>query len=400
MQDRLGDGAVQPGGQSFPATVPGGHDGILGDPARLRSLAATGLAEDLGAPAVQRAARLATRLLGVPVSLFSVVDDRRQVFTAACGLDSVKETPLSHSFCQYVVSTNRPLEVEDARAHPLLKDNGAVPDLGVIAYLGHPIHAPDGAVIGSFCAIDVKPHAWTDEDRAALADLAAMIESELRLKQEVARGELLAHELDHRVRNLFAIASGMVRLSLRETAGGGAGGEARALAERLSARLSALAEAHRMALPRDDGKASAGVELAGLINAILKPYRAEGTPVGGPGGPAVQIRSSAVTYLALGLHELATNAVKYGGLSEGGAGVSVGWRLRPEGGLEIEWSEAGTGEGSGLDGFGSTLLRNAFQSGLGGQILRELTGGTLRVQITLPPDTLEPREAVPVATAG
>lgn len=375
-------------GQVFPAKVPSGHAGILTDPSRLASLAATRLTAELGAPELARATRLATRLLGTPVSLFSVVDDRRQVFAAACGLDAVSETPLSHSFCQYVVSTGQPLEVEDARAHPLLKDNGAVADLGVIAYLGHPVRAPDGAVIGSFCAIDLQPHAWTAEDREALADLAAMIENEIRLKLAVARGELLTRELDHRVRNLFAIASGMVRLSLRETAGG-AGGEAYALAKLLSARLSALAEAHRLALPRVDGNALAGVDLASLVGTILRPYQAAGASVMGPGGPAVHVRPSAVTYLALGFHELATNAVKYGGLAEGGKGVTVDWRLGADGGLEIDWREEGTGAGSGLDGFGSTLLRNAFQSGLGGQIQRELTGGTLRILITLPPETLD-----------
>jgi two-component sensor histidine kinase len=389
------------GEQTFPARAAPRHAKILADPRRLASLAATGLTEQPGTPALQRVTRLATRLLGTPVSLFSVVDAQRQVFAAACGTEAVTETPLSHSFCQYVVAEGQPLEVEDARNHPLLRDNGAVSDLGVIAYLGHPVHAPDGAVIGSFCVIDSKPRAWTADDRAVLADLAAMVENELRLRAEVARGELLARELDHRVRNLFAIATGMVRLSLRETAGSGAdGAAARALAERLSARLSALAEAHRMALPREQGQTLTGVELADLIGAILRPYQPAGTPDVGPGGPPLRVRASAVTYLALGFHELATNAVKYGGLAEGGQGVTVGWRLGPDGGLEIDWCETGVAEAAGFDGFGSTLLRNAFQFGLGGRIRRDLTGDKLCVLVSLPPDTLEDSPADKIAAAS
>jgi GAF domain-containing protein len=65
---------------------------------------------------------------------------------------SERQTPLSHSFCQHVVESRRPLVVSDAREHPKLRDNVAIRDLGVIAYAGVPLITPTGQVLGTLCA--------------------------------------------------------------------------------------------------------------------------------------------------------------------------------------------------------------------------------------------------------
>ena len=75
--------------------------------------------------------------------------------------------------------------VDDARESPRLADNGAITDMNVIAYLGVPVAAPDGHVIGALCAIDHKPHAWTDDDVRLLSSLA-----------EAATAEVAAHQAD------------------------------------------------------------------------------------------------------------------------------------------------------------------------------------------------------------
>ncbi|MDW3225021.1 MAG: PAS domain S-box protein [Paracoccaceae bacterium] len=134
-----------------------------------------------------RFTRLATKMLGVPVALVSIVDfdEDRQFFTSACGLAdpwaSARQTPLSHSFCQHVVSNDKPLIIEDARVHPLVHDNPAIDDLNVIAYLGIPIAAPDGTCLGALCAIDSKPRMWSREDVCVLTDLAASVTSQIGL---------------------------------------------------------------------------------------------------------------------------------------------------------------------------------------------------------------------------
>ncbi len=103
-----------------------------------------------------------------PVAVLSILDEDRQVFIAHLGLpgpwDEIGETPLTHSFCQHVVDGNRPLIVPDATLHDLVRNNLAIPDLGVISYLGVPVTLPDGMVIGALAAIDGQPRDWSQED--------------------------------------------------------------------------------------------------------------------------------------------------------------------------------------------------------------------------------------------
>lgn len=126
------------------------------------------------------------RTLEVPTALVSLVDDERQFFPGAAGLpaqlEDVRETPLSHSFCQHVVVTREPLVVEDARTDARVLDNHAIAELGLIAYAGVPLVDADGRVLGSLCAIDYEPRAWSSEDLAVLNDLGAACSSELQLR--------------------------------------------------------------------------------------------------------------------------------------------------------------------------------------------------------------------------
>ena len=158
----------------------------LRDEARLAALWRTGLLDTPAEEVFDRLTGLVRRLLGAPVALVSLVDTDRQFFKSALGLPEPwaarRETPLSHSFCQHVVATGAPLRVEDARQHALVCDSLAVPELGVVAYLGVPLATADGQVLGSLCAIDTEPRNWTAEDAAALRDLAALAMSEVSLR--------------------------------------------------------------------------------------------------------------------------------------------------------------------------------------------------------------------------
>ena len=115
----------------------------VSDPHRLRALEAAELLDTPAEATFDRLTNLATRILGVPVALVSLVTPDRQFFKSQCGLPSPhaerRETPLSHSFCQYVVEDGDALIVEDAREDERLASNRAISDLGVIAYAGFPI---------------------------------------------------------------------------------------------------------------------------------------------------------------------------------------------------------------------------------------------------------------------
>jgi serine phosphatase RsbU (regulator of sigma subunit) len=124
--------------------------------------------------------------LGVPVALVSLVQADRQVFPGMVGLAepwaTLRCTPLTHSFCQYVVASERPLIVADAREHPWVADNLAVAEMGVAAYAGMPLTDDQGQVLGSLCAIDTVARRWSSAELETLSDLAHGCSAELRLR--------------------------------------------------------------------------------------------------------------------------------------------------------------------------------------------------------------------------
>jgi GAF domain-containing protein len=164
--------------------------GGAGEERRLATLRRTGLLDAPPEPAFDRLTRLACRLLRTPVALVSLVDADRQFFAGQRGLAEpwagLRQTPLSHSFCRHVVAGDAPLVVADARGHPLVCDSPAVAELGVAAYLGAPLRAPGGLVLGSLCVIDTAPRAWAEEDVAIVRDLAEAAATEVALRLELA----------------------------------------------------------------------------------------------------------------------------------------------------------------------------------------------------------------------
>ena len=169
---------------------------------RLAALAFTGLMDSPAEPSFDRLTRLASRFLEVPIALVSLVDGSRQFFKSAVGLPepwtSLRQTPLTHSFCQHVVNSGRPLVVRDAREDPLLRDNLAITDLGVVAYLGIPLITSDGHVLGSFCSIDIRPRDWTDDEVETMTDLAASVAAEIEFRSDVARQARIEAELEEK----------------------------------------------------------------------------------------------------------------------------------------------------------------------------------------------------------
>lgn len=192
------------------------HASPIGSPERLKSLSDSDLTSDSFEQDLDALTSLITRVLKVPVALVSLVDDRRQFFKSYCGLPepwaSRRETPLSHSFCQHVVISASPLVVSDAREHPLLLDNLAIPDIGVIAYAGVPIVGADGLVLGSLCAIDSKPRDWLAEEVDMLLSFSLQVSTHAQLH---ARSRKLTTELADERRNA-AEQQAMVRFNVHD----------------------------------------------------------------------------------------------------------------------------------------------------------------------------------------
>jgi GAF domain-containing protein len=175
---------------------------------RLAALERTGLLDTLPEAAFDRLTRLATKIIGTPVALLSLVDSDRQFFKSAVGLPepwmSKRETPLSHSFCKHVVATGCELVVDDAWTHPFLCGNMAVQDLGIVAYAGVPLVTSEGEALGSFCVIDTKPRRWKDRDLEILRELAATVMREIECRELVRGAEAARREAESRLRELEA----------------------------------------------------------------------------------------------------------------------------------------------------------------------------------------------------
>ncbi|MES2719615.1 MAG: GAF domain-containing sensor histidine kinase [Pseudomonadota bacterium] len=170
------------------------HQGsAIENPARLAELHATGLLDSPPEESFDRFTRLASALIGIPLTLVTLVDRDRQFFKSQVGLDdelaAVRETPLERSFCKHVVESGQPLIIEDARLHSLVRDNPAVKD-GAIAYIGMPLITPEGQTLGTFCAVDDQPHFWNERDIRIMRDLAATVMTEIELR--LLAGKLLA----------------------------------------------------------------------------------------------------------------------------------------------------------------------------------------------------------------
>lgn len=154
---------------------------------RLDALHATGLLDTDVSPSFDRLARLAAHTLHAPVALVSLVDRDRQFFKSCLGLPepwaSERESPLTHSFCQHAVASRVPLIVTDARRHPVLRDNLAIRDMGVVAYAGIPLVDGSGNAIGTLCVIDSQPRHWTSRQIEMLDAIAASVVTEITLAQ-------------------------------------------------------------------------------------------------------------------------------------------------------------------------------------------------------------------------
>lgn len=133
-----------------------------------------------------RQAHLSQIALSSETSLMSVIDDQddRQFFRSGSRalepLRAARATLLSHSFCKLVRDTDAPLVIVDSRCDERVKNNPAVSELGVISYLGAPIHDPSGKPIGSLCVFNSVPCDWTQPEQTRIEELAAAVDAQSR----------------------------------------------------------------------------------------------------------------------------------------------------------------------------------------------------------------------------
>lgn len=177
-------------------------------PERLASLYSTALLDSPPEIEFDRLTGLISRVLHVPVCLVSLLDDQRQFFKSAVGLrppwSCTRETPLSHSLCRHAVQSRQVFKVEDAPADPRVAENGAVSDLGVVAYMGFPLMGSDGHVWGALCVTDDKPRRWTVDEEATLQLFAAVVADLIDARRSAVQFQQLTEMLAHDLKNPLA----------------------------------------------------------------------------------------------------------------------------------------------------------------------------------------------------
>lgn len=203
-------------------------------------------------------------------------------------------------------------------------------------------------------------------------------------KRAEERQRLLLKEMNHRVKNLFAVSSGVVALSARSAK------SVDALSSDVRERLAALARAHALTLTEASDEPARGEQattLHALIATILSPYASSADPAERftIRGDDLPLGGASVTSFALLLHEFATNAAKYGALSSPAGRIAIECR---DGGEQfvLVWTERGgprieaAADG---EGFGSLLARATVKGQLGGEIAREWQPEGLTIRLTV-----------------
>ncbi|OJF91446.1 PAS domain-containing sensor histidine kinase [Pararhizobium antarcticum] len=195
--------------------------------------------------------------------------------------------------------------------------------------------------------------------------------------------EIVAHELSHRIKNIFSVLSGIISLSARSAP------ESRSFAEQLRKRIEAMGRAHDFVRPHS--KTSRPVEMEttifGLLQRLLEPYASDDNEVRiSFSGDDAPIGDGAATPLALLLHELATNSAKYGALSHAAGRLDVVGRKDDET-YVLDWNEAGSVSPLSppdADGFGSRLMKISVEGQLGGTFSRHWNPDGIQVNVTMP----------------
>jgi two-component sensor histidine kinase/CheY-like chemotaxis protein len=248
-------------------------------------------------------------------------------------------------------------------------------DLGAVDYVSVPV-VP--GILRAKVRVFVDLHRKTKE----LAQINNILEARVaertaELEAAIARQELLAREVDHRARNALAVIQSIVTM-MPPTSGP-------ALAQVIEGRIRAMARAHTL-LSQTRWE---GADLARLVDEELEPYK-HGDRIQVK-GPAVAVRPAVAQSFALAIHEMATNAAKYGALSIAEGRLDVSWTL-DEDKLCLTWRESNGPKVSRPDkmGFGTKVIDASIKRQLGGTIEQAWSNDGLSAVFTAPVEHFSP----------
>jgi two-component sensor histidine kinase len=302
-------------------------------------------------------------------------------------------TPRNFSPCGITLDLNTPvLSAHPERVYSWIADaNIVVPEVLLV-----PLHVGSTDPLGTLWIISDEDNHFDSGHARVMTEMASfvgialrMLQSEQRLQKSLEEQETLTREMSHRVKNLFAIADGMIRVSARNSA------TKEEMAEVLTGRMHALASAHSL-VRRNFHDVDAGPrasDLVEVIEAIVRPHVGSASNAESQisiEGPPIQCGEHAVNGIALVIHELATNAAKYGALKIDQGRVDIGWR-NENGNVVLNWTERdgpAVAAPPAITGFGSVLAQRTITGQFGGTLDCDWRPAGLAVTITIPVEKL------------
>jgi len=230
------------------------------------------------------------------------------------------------------------------------------------------IRRPDGAI--RWCLGTAAP---TMDASGNIVRVSGVTVDITERKESEERQALLAREVDHRAKNALAIVQSIVRLTRAENIP--------TYVASVEGRITALSRAHTV-LSHSRWQ---GADLTGLVEEELAPYRSDRGDRITMTGPSVSLQPSSAQTLTLALHELATNAVKYGALSSAAGRLKVSWELKPST-LTLRWEESGgpRARKPAKLGFGTRIIVASVEGQLGGQAKFLWSESGLNCVLTIP----------------
>jgi two-component sensor histidine kinase len=212
-------------------------------------------------------------------------------------------------------------------------------------------------------------------------------------RRTAQRQSMLVGELNHRVKNALAIVQSLVQASMRQATSQAA----QAMAQTLAERLQALHRAHDLLLESQ----WSGASLKAMVERELDPYRREGGPKISIKGSDVLLPPQCTSILAMTLHELATNAVKYGALSTNAGQLAIHWKTARGNRLLLTWEERAAKPTQAppavrrSGGFGMQLIDKGIRHNLGGNTKVEFGPSGLYVELSVPLDQSKEQRPAP-----
>jgi PAS domain S-box-containing protein len=193
-------------------------------------------------------------------------------------------------------------------------------------------------------------------------------------KRSDAQVVILAREAEHRAKNMLATVQATVRLSRSDTPEG--------LKQAIEGRIQALANVHALFVQ----SRWRGAGLQSLVTQELSPYCKDGETRMRTDGPNVLLDPQMAQTIAVTLHELATNAAKYGALSTAKGHVQIGWSLAVDGRIVLRWTEIGGPpvKPPTHQGFGTRVMQGMIRGQLKGEMRFDWRAEGLACEIVLP----------------